>query len=769
MGDIKSSDEATRATPKNSHPTVGLLTYGATDPNSHALWSWVDSVTRKHGANLVCFPANPLRSPRGFESQANVLYDLVGAENVDGLVIWGTILAYYVGAEEVRVFCERYRPIPIVSVALSLKGFPSVVVDNYQGMRDAVLHLIEAHGYRRIAFIRGPAGHPEAEERYRAYADALAEYDVPLDPTLVAPGDFKRDEGAKAIDLLLDQREASFEAVVAANDVSAFGALEALRTRGIRVPDDVAIVGFDDTEESAHSIPPLTTARQSYAEMGKQATMMLLAQLQGDEVPEQVIVPSQLVVRQSCGCLSSRVVQAAVEDAASHQVTATTAKQLKAALTAHRRQITSDIAQSLEVTSPSVEIEGAEQLFDAFVTELEGGSQGGFITALGRILRQTVGTGSDVTSWQGALSTLRRHTLPTLSESKTLSVAENLWHQARVMVGEVMQEVQAYRQLQAEQQAETLREIGQTLISTFDVAELTDVLVQELPRLGIERAYLSLYQDPQAPTEWSRLIFAYDEDGRVQLEAGGQRFRSSKLVPDNLSQQHGRHSKMVEALYFREKQIGFALFEVGPRETGVYDTLRGQISCALEGALLLEERKQAEKALEKAYTEVEKQVEERSAELQRETVERERLQQEVIDAQRRAIQELSTPVIPVMERIIVMPMVGSIDTMRARDITRSLLAGIREHKAKVVILDITGVPIVDSGVADHLNKTIQAARLKGAQTIVTGISDAVAEAIVDLGIDWSGVETLGDLRTGLVVALNKLGIKLTRQDSTGVR
>jgi rsbT co-antagonist protein RsbR len=145
------------------------------------------------------------------------------------------------------------------------------------------------------------------------------------------------------------------------------------------------------------------------------------------------------------------------------------------------------------------------------------------------------------------------------------------------------------------------------------------------------------------------------------------------------------------------------------------------------------------------------------------------LQQEVIDAQRRAIQELSTPVIPVMERIIVMPMVGSIDTMRARDITRSLLAGIREHKAKVVILDITGVPIVDSGVADHLNKTIQAARLKGAQTIVTGISDAVAEAIVDLGIDWSGVETLGDLRTGLVVALNKLGIKLTRQDSTGVR
>jgi rsbT co-antagonist protein RsbR len=169
------------------------------------------------------------------------------------------------------------------------------------------------------------------------------------------------------------------------------------------------------------------------------------------------------------------------------------------------------------------------------------------------------------------------------------------------------------------------------------------------------------------------------------------------------------------------------------------------------------ERKQAEEALQKAYAEVEKQVEERTAKLQRETAERERLQQEVIEAQKRAVRELSTPIIPVMERIIVMPLIGSIDTLRAKDITRALLAGIREHRAKVVILDITGVPIVDSGVANHLNKTIQAARLKGAQTIVTGIADAVAEAIVDLGIDWSDIETLADLQTGLRVALAKMG------------
>jgi PAS domain S-box-containing protein len=137
------------------------------------------------------------------------------------------------------------------------------------------------------------------------------------------------------------------------------------------------------------------------------------------------------------------------------------------------------------------------------------------------------------------------------------------------------------------------------------------------------------------------------------------------------------------------------------------------------------------------------------------------LQQEVIEAQQQTLKELSTPLIPMMDvpgrgAVIAMPLVGSIDTLRARDIMRALLAGIREHNAHVVIVDITGVPIVDTGVAGHLNKAVQAARLKGAHVIITGISDAVAEAIVDLGIDWHDIETLRDLQTGLQAALIRM-------------
>ena len=141
--------------------------------------------------------------------------------------------------------------------------------------------------------------------------------------------------------------------------------------------------------------------------------------------------------------------------------------------------------------------------------------------------------------------------------------------------------------------------------------------------------------------------------------------------------------------------------------------------------------------------------------------EREKLQQQVIDAQQMAIRELSTPIIPVLDGMIVMPVVGSVDTLRARDILRALLAGIREHRARVVIVDVTGVTVIDTGVANHLTKAIMAARLKGAHTIVTGLSDAAAETIVEMGIDWSGIQTSADLQTGLAHALNLVGLELT--------
>jgi anti-anti-sigma regulatory factor len=233
---------------------------------------------------------------------------------------------------------------------------------------------------------------------------------------------------------------------------------------------------------------------------------------------------------------------------------------------------------------------------------------------------------------------------------------------------------------------------------------------------------------------------------RIALDVGEEAVRfENPLLPET-------RSELALPLVSRGEAIGALTIQsvqgaaFSEEDISVMQTMADQLANAIANAHLYER-------VQQAYAEVEQQVRKRTEELRREQEESARLQQEVIEAQKRAIQELSTPIIPVMERVIVMPLIGSIDTMRAKDVTRRLLAGIREHHARVVILDITGVPIVDSGVAAYLNKTIQAARLKGARAIVTGVSDAVAETIVDLGIDWSGIETLGDLKTGLRAAM----------------
>ena len=146
--------------------------------------------------------------------------------------------------------------------------------------------------------------------------------------------------------------------------------------------------------------------------------------------------------------------------------------------------------------------------------------------------------------------------------------------------------------------------------------------------------------------------------------------------------------------------------------------------------------------------------------LREEKEQRELLQQQVIEAQQAAIRELSTPIIPVLEGIIVMPLIGTIDTMRARDITQVLLEGIGVHRAEVVIIDVTGIAAIDTAVASHLTGAIAAARLLGTHPIVSGVSGAAAQTIVEMGIDWSGIETVANLQTGLTRALHQAGLRI---------
>jgi DNA-binding LacI/PurR family transcriptional regulator/anti-anti-sigma regulatory factor len=756
MTEHQKPERKKRSKPQPPRPTIGFLTRKLTYTWALAQLQGIVEACREREANLICFPGSIIH-PDEYEAERNIVYDLASSAKLDGLIVSTSAITGSISDEEgLKDFYRRFHPRPIVGLERPLAGVPTILKTEYESMGELLAHLIEVHGYRRIAYINRVGAGPH-QERYRAYMDALAKYDIPYDPTLV----FSSRKNLPDFDEHKVRPGVDFEALATSDDFFALPALKALQAQEIRVPEQVAIVGFDDVAESWAITPPLTTVRPPFHEMGYQAVEMLLALLAGEEAPDQVTLPCKLVIRQSCGCMAAGLAQAA-QPAGGAKASRET---LDAVLAAHRADIVTEMGKAVGVEKP--DSEGVGQLVDGFVAEVKGQSPGLFLRRLNEALGQAGTAGNEVRLWQNGLSVLRHWLLPCF-DNETFALAEDLWQQARVMIGEAAERAQAYQALQTEQQAQMLREVSQALITTFDVGRLMDVLAESLPRLNFPAGYLSLYetpqpyQYPQPDLGWSRLVLAYDEGRRGELEPGEQRFLSRQLLPESIWPDR-QFSFVVEPLYFRDNQLGFALFEMGPREGSPYEALRGQISSALQGALLLQAREEAEASLtmaytevEKAYAEVEQQVRERTAELEREQEESARLQQEVIEAQQRVIQELSTPIIPVLEGVIVMPLIGSIDTMRARDVTRRLLAGIREHRAKVVILDITGVPIVDSGVAAYLNKTTQAARLKGARTIVTGVSDAVAETIVDLGIDWSQIETLSDLRVGLRAAMGGL-------------
>lgn len=135
--------------------------------------------------------------------------------------------------------------------------------------------------------------------------------------------------------------------------------------------------------------------------------------------------------------------------------------------------------------------------------------------------------------------------------------------------------------------------------------------------------------------------------------------------------------------------------------------------------------------------------------------------EEIIEQQKMSILELSTPVLPITEEILIVPIIGTVDTNRARDIMENLLQGIVDKKAQAAILDVTGVPVIDTAVADHIIKTVQAAKLLGCNCMLVGISPEVAQALVSLGIDFSNIITKQSLQQGLEYALEILKLQIT--------
>jgi DNA-binding LacI/PurR family transcriptional regulator len=178
---------------------------------------------------------------------------------------------------------------------------PCVNFDNHTGVRLLVDHLIRVHGRQRIVFLQGPEGNQDSELRERSYRETLEAHGIDFDPALVGRGGYNEPRGQAAVVVLL-RRGVQFDALFAGDDEAAIGAMSALRNAGLRVPEDVAVVGFDDLPVARHLNPPLTTVRAPIEQAGFQAAQQLFRLLETGEAQLETLLPVELVIRRSCGC-----------------------------------------------------------------------------------------------------------------------------------------------------------------------------------------------------------------------------------------------------------------------------------------------------------------------------------------------------------------------------------------------------------------------------------------------------------------------------------
>lgn len=584
----------------NKLPTIGLITEGLSGQYQSGTWQGIVDAAREHKVNIISFCGGSLAvsAVNPWDYQGNVLYEIAQHYPLDGLIIAGSV-GCYVEDSVFREFLDRYRHLKIITIAPAAESVSSVNVDNQRGMRSVVSHLVICHSYKKIAFIKGPDRNIEAESRFVVFKEVMECHKIPVDPQLVLQGDFTRECGAAAVRQLISS-STEFDAIVAANDDTALGALAELQMRGVRVPDDVALVGFDDSIESGYVTPPLTTVHQPLYDLGRLAVEKLLLLLKGEEVPMHNIVEAQLVIRQSCGCFHNRA-----------NDTSFGTNSFPAPLVS--------VLDEKEVVALCLNVDDAafvpmvKNTVSAFCRDVNSRADEFFLRMINRIFNTSTPQDHMQHGWYSLFHALWRYSFTHL-EPAVFAIADELLHRAIALCGTLCMREQGFQRIESARESDFLREIGYVLNNTLDIDKLMDAIAEYFPFVDVNSFYLSLYECPGiAPAGKSRLKYAMVRKNRKLLGKDDVLFETMALLPPETVLDDGVHIIVAEALYFQKEQFGIALFDSVLKDCGYYHTLKEYISGAMHSAALIKKVRQQTEVLSTANAELIKLREEERA------------------------------------------------------------------------------------------------------------------------------------------------------------
>lgn len=273
--------------------TIGLLLPGVGTDFFFPILRGIEAAVRQAGFNLLI-----AIQPEETDKLPTKASSTLGNHNTDGLLVFGSLA----GDDMLARFTQKNFPVVLLyHSAPEGSGITSIMIENRNGTRKIVEHLIKVHGHKRIGFLRGPKGHQDSTWREKGYYQALTEHGLEHDPRLVASGEFSEKGGQAAVEAWL-KGGIKMDAIFAGDDETAIGVITGLNTMGLHVPKDIAVVGFDDILAARYLNPPLTTVRAPTEQVGFEAVRQLVRRIRGEQADLVILLPTELVIRQSCGC-----------------------------------------------------------------------------------------------------------------------------------------------------------------------------------------------------------------------------------------------------------------------------------------------------------------------------------------------------------------------------------------------------------------------------------------------------------------------------------
>jgi signal transduction histidine kinase/DNA-binding response OmpR family regulator len=592
--------EQTRPHPR--YPTIGVLAgwqfYWTATPLSYLgpLFDGLGAAARDLGSNLLlacgigltASPNDPFR-PAWPQPAPDADFVPVGPWNTDGLIVINPLHSA-ARSRYVHELIAIGHPVLFVG---SGEGRPEIIADNVQGVRQAIQHLAD-HGHQRIAFIAGSPDDLSGDsgERLQAYQAALAADErLTLDASLIAYGRHVFGGGYAAMREIL-ATAVPFTAVLASNDESAFGAMQALKEAGLRIPEDVALIGFDDRLETLIQTPPLTSVHIPLYDLGYQSLQLLLQMIAGEtETHVQKRIPTRLVLRRSCGCGQERERLPIAVSAEFGSEPATAQR---------RRRTVQAMVQTVQLEARHLTAEEirayCERLIAAFESEKQAEHWPAFHQTLADLSQRCHVLGEDVSIWQSAISLLRQEALAGLSDDArpvlSPSVAEML---DRALISLAQDNRRQVRQ-NAVAQRQTLDRVAHLTaqwLTVTDEAQVFEVLARHLPDMDIPRAMIAFFESEEDdPVAWS-LPHIIPPSAAVPA-----RFASRQFPPPGLFPSAQPINLALLPLVCQSGRTGYVAFEAV--QLALYGSIVPQLAAALDRAQLyrdaLEGRRLAEEA-----------------------------------------------------------------------------------------------------------------------------------------------------------------------------